>query len=274
MNELLTAILWLSGIGLFCGLALSLAARFFSVHVDPRIEKIHAALPGANCGGCGFPGCEGYATAIVAGKAPPNRCNPGGPDVRNAIAAIMGLEKTTEKHVPMVAFVKCGGDNAAAKRRFLYDGLTDCAAATAIAGGDKSCTYGCLGYGSCARVCTSNAIHVTEGGIARVDPDKCIGCGLCVEACPRHVIELVPKASTVRVQCNSPDPGAVVRKNCKTGCIGCRLCAKSAGEAIQINGFLARVNYDIPFPECDAVAKCPAKCLRRYDVQPPSPASK
>ncbi len=260
--ELLIPVLWLGGIGLLCGLALALGAKFFAVKEDPRIGEVTACLPGANCGGCGFAGCGAYAAAVVAGEAPFNRCTPGGVDTAKAIAEAMGSSFDGEM-VAMVAVVKCGGDDGAASHRFAYNGITDCASAAAVAGGDKSCKYGCLGYGSCVRACASHAIEIA-GGIAKVHRELCGGCGACVRACPRKVIELVPKSAEVVVLCNSPENGAAVRKVCTKGCIGCRICVKNAAEgAVQVDGFLARVNYAQPFDGEAALEKCPTKCLRR-----------
>ena len=258
MNEILVPVLWLAAAGLLCGLALALCARFFSVKEDPRVEQILALLPGANCGGCGFPGCAGYAAAVAAGKAPANRCTAGADAA--AVAAVMGL-RTFEADVPKAAVVLCGGTASFAKRAFRYDGLVDCAAASAVAGGDKLCKSGCLGYGSCVRVCPVNAIDIRDG-VAHVHRDRCIGCGKCAAVCPRHVIELVPRDSKVHVFCKSPEAGAQVRKYCTAGCIGCRICTRKAPGAVTVDGNLAHVNYDVPFPDSTAIADCPIKCLR------------
>ena len=261
MNEILIPVLWLAGAGLLCGLALALCARFFAVKEDPRIARILSLLPGANCGGCGFAGCAGYAAAVAAGKAPPGRCTAGAD--ASAIAAVMGLRSfEADAAVPKAAVVLCGGTSSFAKRAFLYDGLVDCAAANAVAGGDKQCRYGCLGYGSCVRVCPVNAIEIADG-VAHVHRDRCIGCGKCEAVCPRHVIELVPRDHDVHVFCKSPDPGAQIRKYCSAGCVGCRICTRKAPGAIIVVDSLARVNYDVPFPACDAIGDCPIKCLRK-----------
>lgn len=256
-ESLAIPILWLGGAGLISGLALALAARYLSVKEDERIAKIIALLPGANCGGCGFPGCAGYAAAVVSGDAPCNKCSAGAD--ASAIAAVMGTVASNSE--PLVAVVMCQGNAERASRRFTYDGIVDCVAANAIAGGDKTCAYGCLGYGSCVRVCPNSAITI-EGGLARIDKSRCIGCGKCASICPRQVIELVPKSRNVHVLCHSKDPGASVRKYCKIGCIGCHICEKKAPGAITVTGFLAHVNYSVPFPEDNsAIASCPMHCL-------------
>ena len=261
MSEILLPILWLAAAGLVCGLALAICAHYFSVEEDPRIGRILSILPGANCGGCGYAGCAGYAAAIAAGKAPVGKCTAGADTA--AIAAVMGLRSfEADAAVPKAAVVLCGGTSAFAKRAFAYDGLVDCGAANAVAGGDKLCKYGCLGYGSCVRVCPVNAIEIADG-VARVHRDRCIGCGKCASVCPRHVIELVPRDRDVHVFCKSQDPGAQVRKYCSAGCIGCRICTRKAPGAVEVEGSLAHVNYGVPFPACDAIGECPVKCLRK-----------
>lgn len=262
MSTLLVSIVCIGAVGLVCGLALALGARFLAVKEDPRIAQIQACLPGANCGGCGFAGCQAYAAAIVKGDAPFNRCTPGGVCAATGIAKVMGVSFDGEIE-EFVAVVKCGGDDLSAVKKFAYNGITDCAAAAAVAGGDKGCPYGCLGYGSCVRVCPSHAIEIVKG-IAKVHSELCIGCGACAQVCPRRVIELIPRSSRVHVFCKSQDNGATVRKYCSKGCIGCRLCLKNAAEGVIIvDGTLARVNHSIPFDGDAALEKCPTKCLRR-----------
>lgn len=261
MNVIVSSVLWIGGIGLACGLVLSLATRYFAVAEDPRVEMLAALLPGANCGGCGFAGCAAYAAAMAAGTAPVNLCAPGGATLAAKLAETLGVA-AAEAPARRVAVVLCGGDDTRARKRFLYNGLADCAAAAAVAGGDKACEAGCLGYGTCRRVCPVNAIGIGDG-LARVRPDLCIGCGRCVAACPRRIIRLVPAERRVHVLCSSKAPGAVVRKVCAAGCIGCRLCVKIAGDAVTMDGFLAVVNYDPPPKNADEViARCPAKCIR------------
>ncbi len=262
MNSiLLQSILWVSLIGLVCGLALALASRYFGVKEDPRIGKLADLLPGANCGGCGYAGCTAYAAAMVAGEAPANLCAPGGSELTCKLCEVLGVE-AGEPAVRKVALVLCGGDNTKARKRFAYNGIVDCAAAAATAGGDKACEFGCLGYGSCARVCPVDAIEIVDG-LARVHPEICIGCGKCVAACPRNLIKLVPENRHIHVLCSSRAPGAAVRKVCSVGCIGCRICTKFADGAIAMDGTLAVVNYDLPLENDVVVEKCPGKCIRK-----------
>lgn len=262
MATLINVILLLGGIGCLCGLALALAARYLAVAEDPRIGEIAKVLSGANCGACGYAGCSAYAAAVAKGEAPANGCVPGGKQTADAVAKILGVCNVATEE-PKVAFVKCNGTTGAAARKFAYNGITDCAAAAAIAGGDKLCSHGCLGYGTCANQCPVHAIAI-EDGVAVVNETLCIGCGACVKICPRHVIEMVPRSAKIRVRCNSTDSGAQVRKYCKSGCIGCRICAKFSPEgAIVFDGALARVDYGKSAVSNDSVAKCPMKCLVR-----------
>ena len=259
---MLVAILVIAGIGFVAAVALALADKYLSVKEDPRIGMVTAALPGANCGGCGFPGCDGYARALVAGTAPNGACSAGGAACAEEIAGILGVAATaTEKRV---ALVKCCGTRSEAIRVGDYNGSCDCAVAVSTAGGDKGCTYGCLGYGACANVCPKSAISIADG-LAKVDKRLCIGCGKCVTACPKRLIELVPASATIHVLCSNPDKGPAVRKVCGVGCLGCRLCEKNSGGAeaghFTFNGFLAKVNYSNPPSDGQIVAKCPAKCM-------------
>lgn len=260
-NIILEALLWIGLIGLVSGIALAVAAKYLAVKEDPRIAEITELLPAANCGGCGYAGCADYAKAIAEGKAEINLCTPGGRDCVSAIAAYLGVTATAVEQ--LTALVLCCGDTDKSKRRFAYNGINDCAAAHATAGGDKSCTWGCLGYGSCARVCPTDAITI-EKGLARVNKKLCIACGKCVAICPRKLIKLVPMSAKIHVLCNSPDKGPQVKQVCSTGCIGCRLCVKFGDEgAFVMDGFLSKVNYSIPVTKEEVIEKCPPKCIQR-----------
>lgn len=249
----------IAAIGIVCGAALAVAARYFSVYEDPRIEKVTEILPGANCGGCGLAGCAEYARAIVVDGVAINLCAPGGNEVIEKLAAFLGREASAAKK--MVALVLCGGNDAKAKKKFAYNGVADCTAAQAVNGGDKACGYGCLGYGSCARVCPVAAIEISDG-LAKVHPEICIGCGACVKTCPRNLIKMVPEDAPVHVLCSSHDKGPLVKKVCTVGCIGCTICTKQVeNEAITMDRFLAVVDYTKDTPGAAAAAKCPAKCI-------------
>ena len=259
---MITAIVCIAGIGLVASFVLAVADKYLSVQEDPRIGLVLSELPGANCGGCGFAGCDAYARALVEGTAPNGACPAGGEAVAAKIAGILGVEASaTEKRV---ALVKCCGTRSEAIRVGDYNGICDCNVAAMTAGGDKGCVYGCLGYGACANVCPKGAISIYDG-LAKVDKRLCIGCGKCVSVCPKKLIELVPSSATIHVLCNNPDKGPSVRKVCGVGCLGCHLCEKNSGgkEAghFTFQGFLAKVNYSNPPTDEQIVAKCPAKCM-------------
>ena len=245
----------MGGVGLSCGILLGVAARFLAVRMHPRIEALTALLPGVNCGACGHPGCSEYARALILDGAKVNLCKPGGPETMHQIAVFLGVEPVAMER--QVALVLCGGDDKTAIRKFYYNGIADCAAAALVGGGDKACSYGCLGLGSCARICPTNAIEITRARLAVVHPELCIGCGQCVNACPKNLIRLVPESRTIHVLCRSKDRGNVVKKNCSVGCIGCTLCTKVASNAIKMDGTLAVVDYDKPLDNEEIIAKCP-----------------
>jgi len=249
----------IGGTGFICATTLAIAAKFLSVKEDPRIEAMEELLPSANCGGCGYAGCADYAKAVVLDNAPINLCAPGGADTLAKIAEAMGVEASAEER--KVAVVMCAGDSDNAPRKFIYNGIADCAAAAAVAGGDKLCKYGCLGYGSCANVCPVGAIKI-ENNIAIVIPELCISCGACVKACPRDLIKMVPESKTIHVLCSSKDKGPIAKKSCKVSCIGCRMCLKLAGDAFEMTDkFLAARNYEIPVENELIIEKCPGKCI-------------
>jgi electron transport complex protein RnfB len=256
----LTAILSVGGLGLIFGVGLALAAKRFAVRVDPRVEEILEALPGANCGACGYAGCLGFAQAVVEGKAPVDGCMPGGAAVARELGKIMGEE--VGEGIKKTAFVQCRGGRDKAKQKFSYQGLENCGAASLISGGPKACRYGCLGFGDCVKVCPFDAIRMGEDGIPLVDDEKCTGCGLCVQACPRRIITLLPTSQKVFVGCISKDKGGLVRKTCTAGCIGCGICAKKCpSEAITIEDNYAWFDYDkcINCGICAYV--CPTKAI-------------
>jgi len=259
MHPIAVTSLAVGGIGLVCGMALAMAARFLAVKEDPRIADVNEILPGANCGGCGYAGCTAYAEAIVLQGAPINMCAPGGAEVLGLLAHATGQDAVAAER--KVAIVLCGGDNTKAPRKHLYNGLADCTAAHALGGGDKLCSYGCLGYGSCLRVCPNGSIKLIDG-LAVINPHACIGCAACVRTCPRALIKMAPYDRHIHVFCSSKDKGPIVKKACEVGCIGCRVCTKFAeDDAITMDGFLAIVDYDKPLDNEEVAGKCPGKCI-------------
>lgn len=259
---MIEAVLSLGGIGLLAAVTLGVAAKKFAVEVDPRELALLEVLPSANCGACGYPGCSAFAKGVVAGEAAPNLCLPGGVSTLDKIAKIMGVEAVTT--APQVAVVLCQGDNRKTQTKYRYLGLEDCNAAQRIADGPKECPGGCLGLGTCARVCPFGAIEMTADGLAVISREKCTGCRKCIAACPRKVIAMTPLAASVHVLCNSRDKGALVRKYCQVGCIACQICKKAAPEAYLIEQNLARVVYEQAEQAAVAVAKCPTKCIRDF----------
>ncbi len=271
-RAIIFAIVSIGGLGIIFGAILGFASKIFAVDEDPRVGMVQECLPGANCGGCGYPGCGGLAAAIVAGKAPVNSCAPGGAKAAAAIAEVMGV--VAEETEPMVAFVKCGGTCDKAQNKYEYDGIDDCIMASQLAGASsKACAYGCMGLGSCVKVCKFDAIKI-ENGVAVVNPDLCVACGKCVSTCPKKIIDLVPKKKKVKVQCSSKDMGKAVMSVCSAGCIGCKICEKTCKfDAIHVIDNIAVIDYD-KCKNCGMCAnKCPKKVITGYRVEAPKPAA-
>ncbi len=253
---MLPAIIALAGLALLASFGLALAARAFAVRVDPKVEDIEEALPGANCGACGLPGCSELARHIAEGKADVDACPVGGESVALLVARIMGQEYEGGGE-RLVALVLCNGDDQVARKRFFYNGIYDCTSAALLFGGDKACSHGCLGLGTCAGVCPFGAIDMLPSGLARVNPEKCTGCTKCVGSCPKGIIKMVPAVRALHILCSSHDKGAKVRRYCQVGCIGCQRCVKEAPEgAIVMEDNLAVVNYGIEIPAAVAES-CP-----------------
>jgi len=228
---------------LLFGAFLGFAAKKFAVEVDPRIEEVEECLPGANCGACGYPGCAGFAKAVVEGKASPNGCIPGGPEVALNVSKIVGGE--VGESVKMIATLKCRGGSERARDKFEYRGVHDCRAAALIMDGFKACPNGCLGLGTCAEECPFDAITMSDDNLPVIDPEKCTGCGVCVEVCPKDVLELMPAEKHVWIACNNIYKGKLVKQVCDTGCIGCRICEKECPvNAITVENNLAHIDYE------------------------------
>jgi len=261
VTGILFAIAIVGGVGLFIGLFLGIAAIVFKVEVDEKEESVLEALPGNNCGGCGFPGCSGLAAAIAKGEAPVNACPVGGEPVGKVIAKIMGVE--AEETTKMVAFVQCQGDCEKAGIDYEYHGIEDCRMLSFVPnGGAKSCNYGCLGYGSCVKACPFDAIHVVNG-VAVVDKEACKACGKCMEVCPKNLITMIPYEAKYAVACNSKDKGPVAMKACTVSCIGCQLCKKNCpNDAVTIEDFNATIDQD----KCESCGVCMEKCPRKSIV--------
>lgn len=248
--------------GLLLGLFLGVMGKKFYVEVDQKEIDVRNELPGNNCGGCGYAGCDALAKAIAAGEAKIDACPVGGAPVAAKIAEIMGQEAT--ESVRMTAFVKCSGTCDKAKENYVYSGVMKCVDMNVVPnGGSKACTYGCMGYGSCVDVCEFDAIHVING-VAKVDKEKCKACGKCVATCPRNLIDLIPYKPKAKkkyvVECANKDKGKAVIDVCSTGCIGCGICEKTCKlDAIHVVDNVAIIDYS----KCVGCGMCAQKCPKQ-----------
>ena len=244
-------------VGIIIGFFLGFSSEKFKVEVDPKEEAVLEALPGNNCGGCGFAGCSGLAAAIAKGDAAVSDCPVGGDPVANKIAEIMGVEAGTSER--QGAFIKCAGTCEVAKNNYEYTGTESCAFMAFVpGGGPKTCNHGCMGFGDCMRACPFNAIEIVDG-VAVVNKEACKACKKCIEACPKNLIELVPYEDKrkVKVHCNSKDKGKDVMKACSVGCIGCKICEKTCKfDAIHVVDNVAVVDYE----KCIGCKACAKKC--------------
>ncbi len=257
MENILSATIIVSILGLVFGCLLGIASRIFKVEKDERVERIMNVLPGANCGGCGYAGCSQFAESVVAGKAECTGCTVGGASTADLIAEIMGVQ--AGEFVKKVAYVKCAGCSEVAKEKYEYNGIEDCFAASKILNGKKACQYGCLGLGSCVKACSRGAITI-ENGIAKIDAEKCGGCGACIKACPKGIITYVSDKNKYMVDCMNKEKGAVVKNECSVGCIGCGICMKNCpSEAISVKNFLAEIDPD----KCTGCGICAEKCPKK-----------
>lgn len=255
--QILTAVLIIGGMGLIFGALLGIASKVFAVKTDERIPQILEALPGANCGGCGFAGCSAYAKAICGGGVKTNMCPVGGEAAAKKISEIMGVD--AEEKEKMVARVLCNGTPERAVQKYIFDGPRDCHSAARLGGGEKMCPHGCLGFGSCISVCKFGAISV-DSGVAVVDTEKCVGCGACALECPKKIIKLMPARSKYTITCKSVEKGKITRRDCSVGCIGCGICAKNCPkEAIVIKDNIAVIDVS----KCVNCGICASKCPQK-----------
>jgi Na+-translocating ferredoxin:NAD+ oxidoreductase subunit B len=257
---ILIAVISLGVIGAIGAIILYLASKKFEVYEDPRIAQVQEILPAANCGGCGYPGCSGFATACVNSESLDGLfCPVGGSEVMGKVAGILGKEASSADAT--VAVVRCNGTCEARPKINQYDGVKSCAVASSLYGGETGCSFGCHGYGDCVTVCNFDAIFINPvTGIAEVIEDKCTSCGACVKACPKNLIELRkkgPKSRRIFVSCMNKDKGVIAKKACTNACIGCSLCFKEcAFDAIKIENNLAYIDHN----KCRLCRKCVDLC--------------
>jgi electron transport complex protein RnfB len=260
-------------LGLVFGFALAVAAMRFAVPVNPLVERVRSALPSANCGACGYAGCQVYAEALVEqNEVPPNLCVPGRASVAKTLAQLTHKELGTVQD--RVVIMTCHGVSAYAREEAEYVGIQTCAAAALVFGGPKACKNGCLGLGDCVKVCPFDALHLGPEGIVVVDQEKCTGCGLCVPVCPKNLFQFYPRNRRVELSCVARDKQAVVRATCMVGCTLCRKCvAKCPAEAITWDGTTIRIDHEKCLaygPSCNeaCVDICPSNILHRVGQKP------
>ncbi|MBU0709639.1 MAG: RnfABCDGE type electron transport complex subunit B [Candidatus Omnitrophica bacterium] len=264
MDNLLTPILTLTGLGIIFGAGLALAAKKFCVVTDLRLEKIYAQLPGTNCGACGKPGCIGFAEGLIKGTCSIEGCVVAEEKVREMIAGVLGVEHKDK--LKKVAVLHCNGGNKRAGDKFEYSGIRSCLSANLIAGGPKACIYGCIGYGDCQRVCLFGAITMNEEGLPVVDEYKCTACGKCVAVCPKKLFSLTSADKKYSVRCRSLDLGKKVMQVCSVGCIACRKCEKACPvEAIKMIDNLSVIDYNICDNRGECFRVCPTKSIARKE---------
>ena len=261
------AIILMGGLGLVVGVCLALASKVFYVYVDPKIVAVEEVLPGANCGGCGMPGCSANAEAIVAGQASPNSCVAAGDEVALAIAGILGV--SVEAKEPDIALPGCTYGVADADVKYKYDGLNDCRAAALLAGGMKVCNIGCLGLGTCAAACPFGAIVMGPKGLPVVDEVKCTGCGTCERVCPKHIITLSSVTRRILKEYTTDDCTTPCQRACPAGINISRYIEQIAGS--DYTGAVQTIKERNPFPTVIGRI-CPRPCendCRRQFVDEP-----
>jgi len=258
--SILIAVLSLTVVAFFLALCIFFISKKFHVEEDPLIGVITKLLPGVNCGACGYPGCANLAEALVNTRDPSKVCPVGGSDLAQQIGQALGIKMIETK--PVVCTVLCQGTSDRAKPTADYRGIQDCRAATLIYNGPKQCPYACVGLGTCISACKYGALKITNGLIDVIE-ERCVGCGACVQVCPKNVLVMhEKKENRYLVACRSKDKGAVTKKYCSIGCIGCMKCKKVCEfDAITVENFCAEIDQE----KCTSCGKCievcPTKCI-------------
>lgn len=262
MTELWVPILTMTALGFLFATGLVLAYKKLKVEEDPRIERVNEILPQANCGACGYSGCRAFAEAVANGKAPVTGCPVGGEETAALVAQTLGVD--AGEMIKMVARLHCRGTVEAAKSRGIYSGIPTCYASHLV-GGNKQCSYGCLGFGDCVSACQFDALHMGDDGLPVVKEDKCTACGMCVDACPRNLFELHPLAQEILVFCRSEDRGPLARKVCQAACIACGICVRACPDAVVMEKNLAVITdyKKIPPNKIPEIEKCPTDAIGR-----------
>jgi len=276
--ELLPVVIWgilvFTVLGMIFGIAIAGTARKFHVPSNPVIEAVKDNLPAANCGACGYGACQGYAEHVVEDQeVSPTLCTPGGQEIAIVIGDLTGKEVGVIKEE--VAMLRCAGIRSVAREQATYVGIHTCSAAALSFGGPKACKYGCLGLGDCQKVCAFGAIRMTDDGIVAIDFAKCTGCGLCIDACPKETLEMMPRQHRVILSCTTRDKGKSVKSVCTVGCIQCKLCIKECpADAIYFDaqGIITvdHASCSGYGPGCDevCVAVCPTDILHMPGMRP------
>lgn len=270
---------WQAGVlmlvlGTAFAIVLLVASIKLRVELDPKVEQVHEALPGIDCGACGYAGCGSYAEAVVANPSEIGKCAPGGPGTTDKIADILNLQVSGEGPAQRpIVHCRAHADDKTSLGQ--YHGIESCTAANAVAT-VQACKFGCLGFGDCVAACKFDALHVIDG-LATVDYEKCTGCTACAKACPRNLIEMVPfgHENMMTVGCSSKENGKTTKQNCKVGCIGCGICAKQS-DLFEVNNNLARLDYSRYEPTEQtqtAMDKCPTNVIVFRGKNAPEPAA-
>ncbi len=257
MTTIIYTIILAVAVGFLLGLLLGLFKKIFAVEVDPKISAIREVLSGGNCGGCGYAGCDAFAAAVVAGEAPVTGCVAGGPSVAAAIAKVLGADAGSAEKKAVV--LMCQGSKECAKDKGIYEGVQTCAAVQSAVGGIKACAFGCIGLGDCVAQCQFGALKMSADGLPVVDYKKCVGCGKCVKACPKHLFKLQNvevKGAVALCACHNENKPQI-KKDCAAGCFKCGICAKKCPQqAIDVSSGIPQIDYS----KCDSCGTCISAC--------------